>query len=82
MKNKNLTNEDEIDLELSNKDFSKVKRDVQSIPFSPYAKFMGLLNGYDLFMNRAKLDKWEAFYVCNDAGLIQAGLTRIQCVKR
>jgi len=67
---------------VSTYNFNLAKRDAALIPLTPYAKFMSVLNGYDLYHNRKKIDKWEAWYICKDAGKIMAGLTRIQCVKR
>jgi len=85
MKYKELEVEDYNNIRIRDLDineFLSFSRYAQGKPFSQFAHFTMLLNGFDLYRNGEKIPKWEAFYISKSAEKILTNQSEVKAVKR
>jgi len=85
MKYKNLQVPDfnRIDIKgLTTSEFAILVHHARSREFSPFASFCQTLSGFDLYYKKAKISKWEGFYICKNAEIILMNQSKVEAIKR
>jgi len=67
--------------DMDSTDFAKEYTIAKKQDFTPYAKFMFKLNGYQLYFNDKKISKNIAFMKCSDDDMILNGEIKLLTAK-